>query len=124
EKKFGRSTKPLEDKREQFQVESYLQHQGEKFTHRFDANSLIVLSDAIDLYEYRHEPKADTDYLITSFVSDWIYPSHLSAELASLIGVNAVHHDLPSPLGHDSFLLDDVHQAPLVTEFFGVLPRE
>lgn len=121
--KFGR--RPQEGKgafgRDMFQVESYLSHQGDKFTQRFDANTLIVVTNAIDVYDPPDIGASQSEYLITSFGSDWIYPSHLSQELDLWLRENGLKSrwvDLDSPLGHDSFLLDAEGQGPLVQAFF------
>jgi homoserine O-acetyltransferase/O-succinyltransferase len=116
ERKFGRETKESG----QFQVESYLNYQGEKFTQRFDARSLVTLSSAIDRYNFAPDLAHPTRFLITSFASDWIYPSHQSEALALELqnaGYEAVWQELSSPLGHDAFLLDDVEQVALLKDF-------
>ena len=105
---------------EPFQVESYLQYQGEKFTQRFDAGSFVALSNAIDRYDCDSLSSAKAKFLVTSFTSDWIYPSHQSAAIAALArsaGLPAAHAEIDLPYGHDAFLLDDLHQADLVREF-------
>lgn len=107
---------------DQFQVEGYLAHQGEKFTRRFDANSLIVLSWAIDRYERSSLVGSQTEYLFTSFTSDTLYPSHQSRalhEMALAAGCLSAWHEIDLPFGHDAFLLDGEHQGRLVREFFG-----
>lgn len=102
-----------------FEVENYLSYQGNKFTERFDANTLLVVSNALDRYRcdgLSPGPK----YLFTSFTSDWLYPSSQSqaAHEAALAASCASHWlDIPSPLGHDAFLLDDAAQANAVREF-------
>jgi homoserine O-acetyltransferase len=127
ETKFGRRWQKGREG-EQFQVESYLNYQGDKFTKRFDANSLIVLSNAIDRYQCETLTGARCEYLFTSFTSDWLYPSHQSRTLAAMAekaGVAFRHVEIDLPYGHDSFLLDDVHQGALVGEFFsrGIVGR-
>ncbi len=108
----------------QFQVESYLNHQGDKFTKRFDANSLVVLTNAIDRYELKSFEGSQSSYLFTSFTTDWLYPSHQSAELhrmALAAGRPSRHVDIDLPMGHDAFLLDGDHQGGLVREFLSSL---
>ncbi len=103
-----------------YQVENYLGHQGEKFVQRFDANTFIVVSNAIDSYSCSDLPQSDTRFLFTSFTSDFLYPSHQSREGHEL-ALGSAHEskwvDIPSPLGHDAFLLDDAVQAATVREF-------
>ncbi len=125
ESKFARR---LQDKEQfdykfvpEFQVESYLSYQGDKFTKRFDANSLLYLTRAIDYFDRRQFAPTDTQFLITSFTTDWLYPSHQSQELLELalsVGARAEWHDIDLPYGHDAFLLDSEHQGPLVSQFF------
>lgn len=125
ERKFGRRMQRdlhADAPADQFQVEGYLNHQGEKFTKRFDANSLIVLSRAIDLYERTSLEGSQTEYLFTSFTSDTLYPSHQSAtlhRLAEEAGCRSAWHDIDLPFGHDAFLLDAEVQGGLVRSFFG-----
>lgn len=105
----------------EFEVESYLNYQGDKFTRRFDANSLLVLTRAIDYYDCRSLQGSTTEYLFTSFTSDWLYPSHQSRtmhEMALAAGCSSVWHDIENPLGHDAFLLDGEVQGELIREFF------
>lgn len=119
EAKFGRRMQ--EDASEpQFQVESYLNYQGDKFTRRFDANSLIVLTAAIDRFERTSFQGSRSRYLFTSFTSDWIYPSHQSArmhEMALEAGCASQWVDIDLPYGHDAFLLDGERQGELVRSF-------
>jgi homoserine O-acetyltransferase len=104
----------------EFQVESYLNYQGDKFTKRFDANSFIYLTKAIDWYELKSLNSASARFLFTSFASDWLYPSHQSRRLHSLAtsaGLESEFHEIDLPFGHDSFLLDGEHQGQLVRRF-------
>jgi homoserine O-acetyltransferase/O-succinyltransferase len=124
--KFGRE---LQDKDSfdyrlgiEFQVESYLSYQGDKFTRRFDANSMLYLSRAIDYYACESLSGVGTEFLITSFSSDWIYPTRQSAHLhrmAEAAGCRSRHVEIDLPYGHDAFLLDGDHQGRLVSELLG-----
>lgn len=114
--KFGRNRQ----NESQFSVESYLSYQGEKFTKRFDAQSLIILSRAIDAYERTSLAEAECEYLFTSYKTDWIYPPHQSAELMSLAqeaGKKCRYVDIDLPYGHDAFLLDGELQGEEVRQF-------
>lgn len=107
-------------RREVFQVENYLAHQGAKFTERFDARTFVVVSNAIDTYDCLGFPASQTRFLLTSFTSDLLYPSWQSRathELALASGHESRWVDIESPLGHDAFLLDEVDQADAVREF-------
>jgi homoserine O-acetyltransferase/O-succinyltransferase len=124
ERKFGRG---LQDKEKfdyrlgvEFQVESYLSYQGDKFTKRFDANSFLYLTRAIDYYEAASLAGCSSRFLFTSFTSDWIYPSAQSRELhemALAAGCQSEWRDLDLPMGHDAFLLDGELQGALVRGF-------
>jgi homoserine O-acetyltransferase len=107
---------------EVFEVESYLSYQGDKFTDRFDANSLVVLSSAIDAYSCESLEGCQTEFCVVSFTSDWIYPSSLSAalhELALKHGCKSNWEEIDMPWGHDSFLLDGEVQGEIVRKFLG-----
>jgi homoserine O-acetyltransferase len=98
----------------EYEVESYLKHQGEKFTTRFDANSLLYLTRAIDYYELKSLEAANAEFLFVSYTSDWLYPSKQSAELHSMAiegGCKARYVDIDLPWGHDCFLLDGEFQG-------------
>ncbi len=127
--KFGRRLQENASVEGQFQVESYLNYQGDKFTKRFDANSLLVLTQAIDDYEAQSLVGSTTEYLFVSFTSDWIYPSHQSATLLKMAqeaGCEARWYDINLPYGHDAFLLDGTRQGAIVRAFLRgeVLPEK
>lgn len=122
--KFGRR---LQDKTHfaytfepEFQVESYLRYQGNKFTNRFDANSLLYVTKAIDYYDCRSLEGAQAEFQFTSFTSDWLYPTYQSEamhQMAQAAGCKSRHTVIDLPYGHDAFLLDGTHQGALVREF-------
>lgn len=104
-----------------FQIESYLSHQGDKFAKRFDANSLLYLTKAIDYYELTSFAASSSEYLFVSFTSDWLYPSHQSEALCRMAresGLKAEHIAIDLPYGHDAFLLDGNIQGEHVRAFF------
>ncbi|MGO9587424.1 MAG: homoserine O-acetyltransferase MetX [Limisphaerales bacterium] len=101
-----------------FSVGSYLGHQGTKFVERFDANSYLTLSLAMDLFDLGGTPEqlaasfrpAKCRWLVLSFSSDWLFPPGQSRDIANAL----VHHnaavsycDIQSNCGHDAFLLPD-----------------
>ena len=123
EKKFGRRLQhsdrfAYELMREtEFQIESYLHHQGKRFVERFDANSYLYLTRAMDYFDlaesYGSLPDAlsstDARFLVTSYTTDWLFPIAQSREIVSALiqarrRVTSV--ELDSPYGHDSFLLE------------------
>jgi homoserine O-acetyltransferase len=105
----------------EFAVESYLSYQADKFTRRFDPNSYLALTRALDYFDRPSLAGSMSEYLFTSFTSDWLYPTHQSQELLRLAqeaGCKASHHEIDLPWGHDAFLLDADHQGPLASAFF------
>ena len=100
-----------------FQVESYLRHQGLSFTGRFDANSYLYITRAMDYWDLgaahggrlarAFDPA--TRFCVASFDSDWLYPTAESREIVAALnaaGAPASFVELASPFGHDAFLLD------------------
>jgi len=101
-----------------FSVGSYLGHQGTKFVERFDANSYLTLSLAVDLFDLADTPEqmaanfqpARCRWLVLSFSSDWLFPPRQSRDIVhALIRNNAAvsYCDIRSHCGHDAFLLPD-----------------
>jgi homoserine O-acetyltransferase/O-succinyltransferase len=101
----------------EFQVESYLNYQGKRFVERFDANSYLYLTRAMDYFDLAESygsikqalERTDARFLITSYTTDWLFPTSQSVELVNAL-VAARRHvtyaELESPYGHDSFLLE------------------
>nr|WP_253201146.1 homoserine O-acetyltransferase [Sphingomonas quercus] len=120
--KFGRRLQAREAKSfgfdADFQVESYLRHQGLAFTDRFDANSYLYITRAIDYFDLAeaHGGRlADafrdtrTRFCIVSFDTDWLYPtpeSRIIVHALNAAGAEASFVEISSPYGHDAFLLD------------------
>ena len=101
-----------------FQIESYLRHQGFTFVDRFDANSYLYITRAMDYFDVKDEIIANKKtiiensirFLVLSFTSDWLFPTKESREIVSLlnsIGSNVSFAEVVSDRGHDSFLLDE-----------------
>jgi len=117
--KFGRRLQNRDsfsyDFKTDFQVESYLKYQGDAFVKRFDANSYLYISKAMDYYDLaggRSLVEAlagvQAEFLVVSFTSDWLFPTHQSKEIVRALqanGVPATFLEIPSSYGHDSFLL-------------------
>jgi len=130
--RFGRS--PLDrldrfDPWGRFQVEAYLDHHGKKFPYRFDANSYVVLNRAMDLHDVGRGrggaraalSKFHGPTMTVSVSSDFLYPAHQQAELASLLsseGRWCAYHTIESVFGHDGFLVEHDKLAPLLEDFF------
>jgi homoserine O-acetyltransferase len=102
-----------------FEVESYLHHQGSTFVHRFDANSYLSITRAMDHFDLAADHKGDlanayrgtrTRFLLVSFTSDWLFPTAESRAIARALnraGANVSFVEIPSDKGHDAFLLDE-----------------
>ncbi len=129
ERKFGRefqaSSTPGYTFDTDFAVESYLKHQGEKFNRRFDANSYLYITKALDYFDiaegYDSQAAAlsrlQASTLIVTFTSDWLYPPPASIEMATTLarlGKSVEHHHVDADHGHDSFLLEVDRMAEIV----------
>jgi homoserine O-acetyltransferase len=112
----------------EFEVESYLAHQGASFNRRFDANSYLYITRAMDYFDMTGGSadlvaaftKTKASYLFISFDSDWLYPPERSQEMftaAQQAGKPASYLAAQAPYGHDSFLLDATQQAPAIQAF-------
>ena len=123
ESKFGR--RPQGDSvsfsfAPEFAVESYLNHQGEKFVDRFDANSFLHLTRAANFFDLDSLERAAGDFLFLSFSSDTLFPPAMSEELhgmALAAGCRSQHVEIDLPFGHDAFLLDGEQQGSAIREF-------
>ncbi|WP_423140722.1 homoserine O-acetyltransferase MetX [Parablastomonas sp. CN1-191] len=120
--KFGRRLQDREAKTfgfdADFQVESYLRHQGLAFTDRFDANSYLYITRAMDYFDLAEEhggrladafSGSTARFCLVSFDSDWLYPTAESRTIAHALnasGAAVSFVELSAPFGHDSFLLD------------------
>lgn len=130
--KFGRRLQTRDDFNfdfsDQFQVESYLEYQGDQFVERFDANSYIYLSKAMDYYDFSSRygtmdstiDRSTASFLVISYSSDWLFPSYQSKELVYAMmrrGKDVSYTELDSPYGHDAFLLETGRQEIIVSSF-------
>jgi homoserine O-acetyltransferase len=130
--KFGRR---LQEKKRlsfsfkpEFQVESYIHYKGETFTKRFDANSYLYISKAIDYFDISNGygsleaalKIAKAKFLVFSFSSDWLYPPSESEELVG--GLRAAnkevaYYEIPSSYGHDAFLVEGEKITHLISYY-------
>jgi homoserine O-acetyltransferase/O-succinyltransferase len=111
-----------------FEVESYLRYRGSQFVNRFDANSYLYITKAMDYFDLTSgngsiaaalEP-AQARFLVISFSSDWLYPSYQSQELVRALrsrNRDVAYVELQSNYGHDSFLVDVAEQSAIVAGF-------
>ena len=122
QEKFGRNLQERSDLKfgfdADFQIESYLRYQGSVFVDRFDANSYLYITRAMDYFDLTKQyngklsdafKNCSTKFLVISFTSDWLYPTHENKDI--VIALNACGADVGfieiiSDKGHDSFLLD------------------
>jgi homoserine O-acetyltransferase len=115
----------------EFQIESYLRYQGKKFVERFDANSYLYITRAIDYFDMRDgydslaEAFSTTQarFLFISFTSDWLYPPRRVEEMhfaAQAAGRDSFYINIDAPHGHDSFLLPNAEQENSIREFLAV----
>ena len=133
--KFGRDLQGKEelgyDFSTDFQVESYLHHQGDQFVKRFDANSYLYITKAIDYFDLTvNQSLTDSfrdvqaRFLIVSVSSDWLYPPYLSQEIVSALSslnVDVDYCEIRSNYGHDAFLLEGGQMNYLLGRFLSHL---
>ena len=130
--KFGRR---LQDKEKldfdfniDFQVESYLEHQGRVFVDRFDANSYLYITKAVDYFDLAQKhgslkqafEKTNARFLVMSFTSDWLFPTSQSKEIVQALikaDKDVSFCEIESPCGHDAFLLEFETQTKIVKSF-------
>jgi homoserine O-acetyltransferase len=132
ERKFGRAFQnadgPAYTLAREFAIESYLEYQGAQFNTRFDANTYLYITKAMDYWDLPARygsldaalARSQADFLLLSFTSDWLYPTSESLVIADALrrlGRPVEHVELPSSAGHDAFLVDFEPQGPIIEEF-------
>jgi homoserine O-acetyltransferase len=138
--KFGRRLQTRErfgyDFNTDFAVEGYLRYNGNRFTERFDANSYLYVTKAMDYFDLTNGQgnlveafagSTHITYLAVSFTSDWLYPAYHSKELVSALtaaGADVTYCNLKSTWGHDAFLLEVETMTGLISDFLGRVVRE
>ena len=126
--KFGRRRRKSSGESDLFEVESYLRYRGGQFVSRFDANSYLVISRAMDTFDMTTDcesledcfTRGDTRFLVLSFTSDWLYPSYQSQEIVRALrsrNRDVAYIELESNYGHDAFLLEAGEQTSLIRGF-------
>ncbi len=130
--KFGRDLLEVEkygrDFVTNFEVESYLKYQGESFIRRFDANTYLYITKAIDYFDLVREfgslekafEKVQAGMMILSFTSDWLFPTDQSREIVRAMQYNkkeVTFCEIPSSFGHDSFLLPNPLMEKMIADF-------
>ncbi len=130
--KFGRRQRPKEELGNgfagDFEVENYLRYRGGEFVNRFDANSYLYITKAMDNFDLTSGygslaaalARSQARFLVISFSSDWLYPSYQSLEIVRALrghNLDVAYCEIPSHYGHDAFLLEAGEQTELVKHF-------
>ena len=132
--KFGRKTVKKNKKNQynfntEFEIESYLNYQGDKFANEFDANTYIRMTKALDYYDpakgslknlSKVLKKAKANFLVISFTSDWRFSSKRSKEIVKGLldnNIKVSYAELSSLSGHDAFLMDDEHYHEIIKSY-------
>jgi homoserine O-acetyltransferase len=115
----------------EFQIESYLRHQADKFSAYFDANSYLLITRALDYFDPARATGGDLArafaparaqrFLLVSFTTDWRFPPARSREIVEALVDNRIdvsYAEIDAPHGHDAFLLDDARYHALVRTYF------
>ena len=123
---FGYSTQEIE-----FQIESYLRHQGDKFSEYFDANTYLLITRALDYFDPAREFDGDltrafagargNGFLLVSFTTDWRFAPARSREIVKALVDNRIavsYAEIAAPHGHDAFLLDDARYMNVMRAYF------
>lgn len=109
-----------------FEVEGYLRYRGDNFVKRFDANSYLYITKAMDYFDLSGDRlfgdgrTIGTRFLVIAFHSDWLYPLYQSREIVHLLkmrGVDATYCEINSTYGHDAFLLEIEEESRLIRHF-------
>lgn len=130
--KFGRRLQSADrfgyDFTSEFAVESYLMHQGKRFTERFDANSYLYITKAMDYFDIERSygplerafAAVEAKYLVISYSSDWLFPTEQSREIVRALNANdkdVSFIEIDSPYGHDAFLIETDRLSRVVRSF-------
>jgi homoserine O-acetyltransferase len=130
-RKFGRRLQEKEnysfDFSKDFQVESYLDHQGHRFVERFDANSYLYMTRAMDYFDLSAGgdlrdafARTESPFLVVSFSSDWLFPPKSSREIVKALrnnNIDVTYCDVESAYGHDAFLLETETLGALMADY-------
>jgi homoserine O-acetyltransferase/O-succinyltransferase len=135
--KFGRSLKTGEVNYTfdaEFEIESYLRYQGDKFSDYFDANTYLLITRALDYFDPARAHGGNltkalactrAKFLLASFTTDWRFTPARSREIVEALVANerdVTYAEIDAPQGHDAFLLEDARYHAVVRAFFGNIP--
>jgi len=116
-----------------FEVEEYLRYRGSAFVKRFDANTYLYISKAMDHFDVQKEDflpaekNINIKFLVISFKSDWLYPSYQSENIVKYLkmkGQYVTYCNIHSTYGHDAFLLEIKDETNLIKNFLSNLYDE
>lgn len=137
--KFGRSMRADDYQFHydiEFEVESYLRYQGDKFSEYFDANTYLLITRALDYFDPARAAAGDlraalapatAQFLLASFTTDWRFTPARSREIVEALIANdrdVTYAEIDAPHGHDAFLLDDPRYHAAVAAYFDNIARE
>ncbi len=137
--KFGRALRTDDYKfgyGVEFEVESYLRYQGDKFSEYFDANTYLLITRALDYFDparnhggdlARALAPAQCKFLLASFTTDWRFSPERSREIVEALirnGREVAYAEIDAPHGHDAFLLDDARYHRVVAAYFDNVAQE
>ena len=122
--KFGRRLRDRDEHAfdfvSEFEVELYLAYQGRRFVERFDANTYLYMTKAMDYFDWTPPAGPLPRFLVLSFSSDWLFPTAHSREIVRTLlarGADVTFAEIDSPYGHDAFLLEPERQGALIGAF-------
>ena len=119
-----------------FEIESYLRYQGDKFSEYFDANTYLLITKALDYFDPARAHQGDlsaalantqAEFLVVSFTTDWRFAPERSREIVQALVNNQRHvtyAEIDAPHGHDAFLLDDVRYMSVVRAYYDKVWRQ
>jgi len=138
ERKFGRQLKKKEYGyvfTQEFEVEGYLRYRGDSFIQRFDANSYLYITKAMDYFDLQRDRSLaqafshvkNMNFLIIAFSSDWLYPPYQSKEIVKALkmnGLDVTYCEISSDYGHDAFLIEFEEETILIKHFLKKVLRK
>ncbi|MGB7192161.1 MAG: homoserine O-acetyltransferase [Collimonas pratensis] len=119
-----------------FEIESYLRYQGDKFSEYFDANTYLLITKALDYFDPAKEfggdltqalSRTQAQFLLVSFMTDWRFSPERSREIVQALVNNkrrVSYAEIDAPHGHDAFLLDDARYMSVVGEYYNRIWQE
>ncbi|MBU3725556.1 MAG: homoserine O-acetyltransferase [Burkholderiaceae bacterium] len=138
--KFGRQLRGANDYRfgfdVEFEIESYLRYQGEKFSTYFDANTYLLITRALDYFDPAKDMQGDLSKafahiacsnLLVSFTTDWRFPPERSREIVEALLTakkQVTYAEIDAPHGHDAFLMNDPRYHRLIAAYFDRIAKE